>query len=109
MPAYVYLVEELPHPGELTVAWTMIGVSEDPPEWRVAASLQRGNPRKVRVTITFEYATIVEARETRCAANDQFSSCKHGKGWFQVPWEDVARWMDGVGAVRRAMESVGGA
>ena len=90
MPAYVYLIEEQPHPGETSGPWTKIGYSQNPPEWRMNANLKRGNPRNIRVAAAFEYETNQEARAAERAAHRQFGDYKHQKEWFHVAWSEIA-------------------
>lgn len=104
MAAYVYLIEEEAHPGETSGPWTKIGYSQNPPEWRMDANLKRGNPRNIRVAIAFEYETGDAARAAEKSAHDHFDHLKHQKEWFRVSWSDVAAWMDGSGAKRRAID-----
>lgn len=105
MPAFVYLIEEEPYPGETSGPWTKIGYSRNPPEWRMNANLKRGNPRCIRVAVAYEYATEILARSAEYEAHRRFDDVRHQKEWFRVAWEDVARWMEAGGARRRAVDS----
>ena len=104
MPAFVYLIEEVPHPGEISGPWTKIGYSQNPPEWRMDANLKRGNPRNIRVMVAFEFDTNTEARAAERGAHQQFIQSKHQKEWFRVAWQEVATWMDRTGAKRRVVD-----
>ncbi|CAN5862573.1 hypothetical protein BH24DEI2_BH24DEI2_26920 [soil metagenome] len=101
MAAYVYLIEEQPHPGETSGPWTKIGYSQNPPEWRMNANLKRGNPRNIHVAAAFEYGTNQEARAAERAAHQQFGDYKHQKEWFNLAWSEIASWMEGSGAKLR--------
>lgn len=101
MSAYVYLIEEVPHEGEISGPWTKIGFSQNPPEWRMNVNLKFGNPRNIRVAKAFEYATADEARTAESNAHNQFISFKHQKEWFLVSWADVSSWMESQGAKAR--------
>lgn len=103
---YVYLITEEPHDGEVCGAWTKIGYSQNPPEWRMDANLKRGNPRNIRVAAAFEFETNREARAAEKLAHMHFGDLKHQKEWFKVAWQDVASWLDNTGA-RRRTESIG--
>ena len=105
MTAYVYLIEEEPHPGEESGPWTKIGYSQNPPEWRMEANLKRGNPRNIHVAAAFEYSSTEEARAAEKEAHQHFSDVKHQKEWYRVAWEEVANWMDSTGARRRVIEA----
>lgn len=96
MPAYVYLIEEEPFPGDTSGPWTKIGYSQNPPEWRMNANLKRGNPRNIRVAAAFEYDDNADAQAAERAAHQHFSNVKHQKEWFRVAWQDVAAWMSQV-------------
>ena len=103
MPAFVYLIEEEPYPGDTSGPWTKIGYSRNPPEWRMEANLKRGNPRNIRVAAAFVYQTNEEAQAGERAAHEQFGGCRQQKEWFRVAWQDVAGWLEGTGARRREM------
>ena len=104
MPAFVYLIEEEPHPGETSGPWTKIGYSQNPPEWRMDANLKRGNPRKIHVAVAFEYDTSADARAAERSAHQQLGDSQHQKEWFRVAWQDVAAWLDATGARRRVLD-----
>ena len=55
--AYVYLLEEVPYCVGESGPWTKIGCSKNPPEWRLAANLKRGNPRDLRLAAVYEFDT----------------------------------------------------
>lgn len=99
--AYVYLITEEPYEGEVCNAWTKIGYSQNPPEWRMNANLKRGNPRNIRVAAAFEFATNQDARDAEKRAHIHFLHLRHQKEWFKVAWHEVASWLDGIGANRR--------
>ena len=105
MPAFVYLIEEEPYPGDTSGPWTKIGYSRNPPEWRMQANLTRGNPRNIRVAAAFEYETNDQAQAGERAAHREFGDRKGQKEWFRVAWQEVAAWMDESGARRRAVVS----
>lgn len=92
MPAYVYLLEEVPLcPGE-SGPWTKIGYSKNPPEWRLGANLKRGNPRELRLAMVYEFKTERDARNAERAAHDQFRKFAHQKEWFKLGWKQVHAW-----------------
>lgn len=101
MPAYVYLIEEVPIEGESTGPWTKIGYSQNPREWRMDANLKRGNPRDIRVAAAFEYLTNGEAWAAEQAAHKAFAHCVRQKEWFRVSWPEVAAWLECRGGRRR--------
>ena len=101
MPAYVYLIEEVPHEGESSGPWTKIGYSQNPPEWRMDANLKRGNPRRIRIAAAFEFSSNEEAYATEQKAHEQFSAHKCEKEWFRMSWTEIAEWMEGTGAKQR--------
>jgi hypothetical protein len=103
--AYVYLIEEQPHPGEASGPWTKIGYSQNPPEWRMDANLKRGNPRNIRVATAFEYETNQGARAAELGAHRQFRDNKHQKEWFNVAWTEISDWMIATGAKVRVPDS----
>jgi hypothetical protein len=81
MPAFVYLFNEEPHPGESSGPWTKIGYSQNPPEWRMDANLKCGNPRNIHVAVAFEYDTSADAHAAERSAHQQFGDSKHQKEW----------------------------
>ena len=101
MPAYVYLIAEVPHAGETCGPWTKIGFSQNPPEWRMNANLKRGNPRDIVVAAAFEFESNQEARAAEKKAHLHFQKFKHQKEWFSVEWKTVAEWFQSSGAVLR--------
>ena len=101
MPAFVYLIEEEPHPGESSGPWTKIGYSKNPPEWRLEANLKRGNPRNLNIAIAYQYRSETAARAVEKAAHAAFSEFAHQKEWFRVPWKEVAGWFDKTGTKPR--------
>jgi hypothetical protein len=101
MVAYVYLIEEQCHDGEVSGPWTKIGYSQNPPEWRMDANLKRGNPRNIRVAAAFEFPTNEGARAAERNAHAQFAAREHQKEWFRVPWAEIAAWMEASGATPR--------
>ncbi|WP_347261155.1 GIY-YIG nuclease family protein [Rudaea sp.] len=101
MPAFVYLIEEEPLPGESSGPWTKIGYSQNPPEWRMHANLKRGNPRNIKVAAAFAYETNGQARAAERNAHEHFSNAKHQKEWFRISWSEVAAWLESTGAKQR--------
>jgi hypothetical protein len=101
MPAFVYLLEEVPHKDGESGPWTKIGFSGNPPEWRIGANLTRGNPRHLTLGAVFEFETVREARDAERQAHEQFASVSHQKEWFAVHWQEIARWCDAPGWKRR--------
>lgn len=94
MPAYLYLLEEVPYrPGE-SGPWTKIGYSINPPEWRLYANLRMGNPRELRVAKAFEFESVESACEAERKAHSQFQQFlgQNQKEWFQIGWQQVADW-----------------
>jgi hypothetical protein len=106
MPAYVYLIEEVPIDGDSTGPWTRIGYSQNPPEWRMDANLKRGNPRDIRIAADFIYQSSHEARAAERSAQQHFSHCAYKREWFRISWNEVAAWLDSQGAIRRTPISV---
>lgn len=104
MPAFVYLIEEEPYPGETSGPWTKIGYSQNPPEWRRDANLKRGNPRNIRVAVAYQYDSKEDACVAERGAHQRFGDAKHQKEWFRVAWQDVAAWMHDTGARRRVLD-----
>ena len=102
MAAFVYLIEEEPHPGESSGPWTKIGYSKNPPEWRLEANLKRGNPRNLRVAKSYQYSSEAAAQAAEKSAHEAFSEFGHQKEWFSVNWKKVARWLERAGATPRA-------
>lgn len=97
MPAYVYLLEEVPDcPGE-SGPWTKIGYSQNPPEWRVKANLKRGNPRELRLSAVYEFESGPIAREAERITHAQFREFLHQKEWFRIGWQQVADWCSEAG------------
>jgi hypothetical protein len=101
MAAYVYLIEEEPHPGEKTGPWTKIGYSKNPPEWRLGANLKRGNPRNLRVAAVFEFDSEQAAYTAEQNAHKAFRAHMHQKEWFRIPSEQVRDWFLHSGAKLR--------
>lgn len=101
MPAYVYLIEEVPHRSESTGPWTKIGYSQNRPEWRMDTNLKRGNPRDIRVAAAFEFSTNDEAWAAEQRAHKEFANCAHQKEWFRVEWKEVAAWLKSQGGILR--------
>ena len=101
MAAFVYLIEEEPHPGETSGPWTKIGYSKNPPEWRLGANLKRGNPRHLRIAAAYQYRSEAAARAAEKSAHQAFSKSAHEKEWFRVRWKTVARWFEQQGAKPR--------
>jgi hypothetical protein len=99
--AYVYLIEEEPHPGEVAGPWTKIGYSKNPPEWRLGANLKRGNPRNLRVAATFEFDSEQAAHTAEQNAHEAFRAVMHQKEWFHISWQQVSDWFQRSGATLR--------
>jgi hypothetical protein len=99
--AFVYLIEEEPHPGESSGPWTKIGYSHNPSEWRMNANLKRGNPRNIRIAAAFVYETDEQARAAERSAHEHFGDANHQKEWLRVSWSEVTSWLEGTGAKRR--------
>lgn len=102
MPAYIYLIVEDPHEGELSGPWTKIGYSQNPPEWRMTANLRHGNPRVIRVAKAFEFESSEEALAAEQRAHLHFADVKHPKEWFRVAWQEVAAWLQQSGCKPRS-------
>ena len=105
--AYVYLIEEECHAGEVSGPWTKIGYSQNPPEWRMDANLKRGNPRNIRVAAAFVFETTEEASAVEKRTQAQFADRLHQKEWFRVHWSEIAEWLDQSGAKRRPISGAG--
>ncbi len=80
--AYVYLISEEPHPGEVSGPWTKIGYTKNPPEWRLDANLTRGNSRVLSVLTAFKYPTEADAqaaehRSRRLGEGDKLLAVNH--------------------------------
>jgi hypothetical protein len=101
MAAYVYLIEEEPHPDETSGPWTKIGVSINPPEWRRDQNLTYGNPRNLRVAAAFEFDSEEAAYTAEEKAHKAFSEHLHQKEWFYIPWQQVSDWFLNSGAKLR--------
>lgn len=101
MAAYVYLLEEEPHPGETAGPWTKIGCTKNPPEWRLHANLKRGNPRNLRVAAVFEYDSEEAAYTAEYNAHKEFREHMHQKEWFHILWRQVSDWFLRSGAKLR--------
>jgi hypothetical protein len=101
MACYVYILEEQPLDGDASGPWTKIGVSKNPPEWRVDANLKRGNPRTLRVAEVFEYDTEQAAYTAESAAHQASQMFRHQKEWFRIQWQKVVEWLEQTGARRR--------
>ena len=92
MAAYVYVIEEKPHPEEKTGPWIKIGYTKNPPEWRLNANLKRGNPRDLRL-YSFEFASEQSAQTAEQAAHKAFHAHRHRKEWFRIPSKRVRDWL----------------
>ncbi|MBZ0223286.1 MAG: GIY-YIG nuclease family protein [Dokdonella sp.] len=101
---YVYLIAEQPHDGDASGPWTKIGYTRNPPEWRLDANLKRGNSRALVVAAAFEYDTEQQARRAEREAHQKFQEMAVGKEWFRIAWQDVALWLDSIGASRRTTQ-----
>lgn len=101
MPAFVYLIEEIPHEGEKSGPWTKIGYTKNPPEWRLKSNMAYGNSRCVRVAEAFEFSTIAEALVAERKAHEAFDKFMLQKEWFNISWKEVSLWMQSQGAKPR--------
>jgi hypothetical protein len=101
MAAYVYLIEEEPHPGETTGPWTKIGYSGNPPEWRLYANLNYGNSRNLCLRAAFEFDSVETAVIAEQNAHDAFREHIHQKEWFRILWQQVSHWFLRLGAKLR--------
>jgi hypothetical protein len=101
MSAFVYLLEEVPFAPNESSQLTKVGYSRNPPEWRVGANLIRGNPRELRLPVVYEFATEAEAYQAESLAHRNFGGFALQKEWFRVSWQDIAKWCDEQGWVRR--------
>ena len=106
MAGYVYLVEEVPHCSGESGPWTKIGCSKNPPEWRIGANLTRGNPRKLNLAVVYQFEPESDAYAAEAKAHARFRQFSHQKEWFQVSWQQVAEWGDGIEHWQRRNESI---
>jgi|SRR5580692_9743398 T5orf172 domain len=97
MPAYVYLLEEVPFAPNEASQLTKIGCSGNPPEWRVGANLTRGNPRHLRLPVIYQFETEKAAYEAEDQAHRHFHEFYERKEWFRRSWQEVAAWCDAQG------------
>ena len=95
--SFVYLLEEVPLPGESVQPWTKIGYTKNPAEWRLNANLKRGNPRELRFGAVYEFPTERDGRVAEAAAHKTFAEHRGLKEWFQMPWQTIDRWCVGQG------------
>lgn len=105
MPAYVYLIEEVPFEAGKSGPWTKIGYSKNPPEWRMEANLTRGNPRNIRVAEAFEYESEQAARSAEREAHEHFKNYHHQKEWFNLSASEITTWFVKGGAKKREEEN----
>ena len=71
--SFVYLIEEVPLPGESIQPWTKIGFTKNPAEWRLNANLKRGNPRELRFGAVYEFITEAEGWAAEAATHRAFA------------------------------------
>ncbi len=94
MVAFVYLLEEVPHSDAEDVPWTKVGMSRNPPEWRLGANLKRGNPRHLTLGAVYEFETEQDALKAEGLAHERFKQFAHQKEWFSVHWKEIAEWCE---------------
>lgn len=94
MVAFVYLLEEVPHSDAEKVPWTKIGMTRNPPEWRLGANLKRGNPRHLTLGAVYQFKTEQEAREAERLTHKNFERSAHQKEWFSIHWKEIANWCE---------------
>ncbi|MGA9109155.1 MAG: GIY-YIG nuclease family protein [Smithella sp.] len=104
--AFVYLIIEEPVEGEVVKDWVKIGYTQNPPEWRMGANLNPGNPRTIRVVAAFEYETNDAAWDAEKSAHEEFRKYLHQKEWFKIHWKTVNDWFLSQGAKHRQEVSV---
>jgi hypothetical protein len=80
--------------------WTKIGRSINP-EARLNNDLKRGNRRKLRVAVAYEFDSEAAAWQAEAQAHRIFGQFQHPKEWFRVSWSEVADWVESVGGWRR--------
>lgn len=104
--AYVCLISEEPHPGEVSGPWTKIGYTKNPPEWRLDANLTRGNSRVLSVLTAFKYPTEADAQVAERLAHQQFAGAAVRKKWFRVDPPQVDQWFLSTRADRRTPDDI---
>ena len=90
--SFVYLIEEVPLPGESIQPWTKIGFTKNPAEWRLNANLKRGNPRELRFGAVYEFITEAEGWAAEAATHRAFADHRGLKEWFALPWQTINEW-----------------
>ena len=83
--AYVYLIVEDPHPGEVVDSFTKVGATIRPPEWRMHTNMDPGNCRELSVAAAFTYPTDAAAWASETQAHQQFASVRGRQKWFRIP------------------------
>jgi hypothetical protein len=91
--AYLYLIEEIPLEGENSGPWCKIGISKNPPEWRLNANLKRGNPRDLVVRYCYELQDIQSVRLSEKKAHHYFKEHLRTKEWFNISADIANNWL----------------
>lgn len=100
--AYLYLLAEVPFASEAVAdRWTKIGVSANPPEWRINRNVRPGNPRDLHLPVVYEFPTEADAYAAEAAAHREFSRFRGRGEWFRSAWQAIAAWCDSQAWCRR--------
>jgi hypothetical protein len=91
--AYLYLIEEVPLTDEKSGPWCKIGISKNPPEWRMNANLKRGNPRDLIIRFCYQFDDAKKMRETEKKAHRHFHEYLRTKEWFNISAETAHEWL----------------